>query len=118
MSTDKSCQVQVNAKKRLVKSKKLTLTKIHRELMSLKFSTAHARDGKNDAICHLLTYERSVASGGKINLSSLFAVYNYLVWLLGHVHEIDDKQVLPSQRLFLADAMAFIFNIYEKQRGV
>lgn len=118
MRTDKSCQGQVNDKNGLVKNKKLTLTKIHRVLMTLKFSTAHALDAKNNTICHLLTYERSLASGGEINLSSLFAVYNYLVWLLGHVHEIDDKQVLPSQRLFLADAMAFIFNIYEKQRGV
>ena len=118
MSADKSCQGQVNDKNGLVKNKKLTLTKIHRVLMTLKFSTAHARDAKNNTICHLVTYERSVASGGEINLSALFAVYNYLVWLLSHVHEIDDKQVLPSQRLFLADAMAFIFNIYEKQRGV
>ena len=96
----------------------LTAAKICRELTKISFSTAHARDAKNNTICHLVTYERSVASGGEINLSALFAVYNYLVWLLGHVHEIDDKQVLPSQRLFLADAMAFIFNIYEKQRGV
>lgn len=96
----------------------LTAAKICRELTKISFSTAHARDAKNNTICHLVTYEHSVASGGEINLSALFAVYNYLVWLLGHVHEIDDKQVLPSQRLFLADAMSFIFNIYEKQRGV
>lgn len=96
----------------------LTAAKLRRELAKISFSTAHARDAKNNTICHLVTYEHSVASGGEINLSALFAVYNYLVWLLGHVHEIDDKQVLPSQRLFLADAMAFIFNIYEKQRGV
>lgn len=96
----------------------LTPAKIRRELATLTFTTAHARDVKNNAICHLLTYERSVASGGEMDLSALFAIYNYLVWLCDHVHEIDDKRVLPSQRLFLADAMAFIFKTYETQKGV
>lgn len=93
----------------------LTPAKIRRELAKINFTTAHAKVCKANAIAHLLTYERSVASGGEMDLSALFAVYNYLVWLLGHVREIDDKQVLPSECLFLADAMAFIFNIYEKQ---
>ncbi|OAU97552.1 hypothetical protein [Moraxella catarrhalis] len=118
MRTDKICKTQVNDKNGLVKNKKLTLTKIHRVLMTLKFSTAHALDAKNNTICHLLTYERSLASDGQVNLSALFAVYQHLLWLLGHVREIDDKQVLPSQRLFLADAMAFIFNIYEQQSQI
>lgn len=96
----------------------LTTIKIRRELAKISFSTAHAKIYKNTAIAHLLTYERSVASGGEIDLSALFAVYNYLVWLSDHVHEIDDKQVLPTERLFLADAVAFVFETYEKQRGV
>lgn len=96
----------------------LSTPKIRRELAKISFSTAHAKIYKANAIAHLSTYERSVASGGEIDLPALFAVYNYLVWLCDHVHEIDDKQVLPSQRLFLSDAVAFIFEAYEKQRGV
>lgn len=96
----------------------LTPAKIRRELAKINFGTAHAKIYKANAIAHLLAYERSVASGGEMDLSVLFAVYNYLVWLLGHVHEIDDKQVLPSQRLFLADAVVFILKTYEMQKGV
>lgn len=97
---------------------RLTCAKIRCELAKISLSTAHAKIYKANAISHLLTYERSVASGGEMDLSALFAVYNYLAWLCDHVHEIDDKQVLPSQRLFLADAMAFIFKTYEEQKGV
>lgn len=96
----------------------LTIAKIRRELAKINFTTAHAKVCKAITITHILTYEKSVASQGKIDLSALFAVYNYLVWLCDHMHEIDDKQVLPSQRLFLADAVAFIFDTYETQKGV
>lgn len=96
----------------------LSTPKIRRELAKISFSTEHARIYKANAIAHLLSYQRSVASGGEIDLSALFAVYNHLVWLCDHVHEIDDKQVLPSQRLFLAEALAFVFDAYEQQRGV
>lgn len=96
----------------------LTTIKIRRELAKISFSAEHARIYKASAIAHLLSYQQSMASGGEIDLSALFAIYNYLVWLSDHVHEIDDKQVLPSQRLFLADAVAFIFETYEKQRGI
>lgn len=92
--------------------------KIRRELAKIGFSTAHAKIYKTNTIAHLLSYERSVASSGEIDLSALFVVYNYLSWLLAHVQEIDDKQVLPSQRLFLAQALSFIFNTYEQQKQV
>ena len=88
----------------------LTPAKIRRELAELKFSTAHARDAKNNTICHLLTYERSL-SDTQINLSSLYAVCEYLAWLSKHTQEIDDKRILPSQRLFLADAFAFCVKV-------
>lgn len=96
----------------------LTPAKIRRELAKINFTTAHAKVCKANTITHMLRYEKSVASQGEIDLSALFAVYCHLSWLSNHVREINDKQVLPSERLFLADAMAFIFNIYEKQRGV
>lgn len=95
-----------------------TTHKLRRELATLTFTTAHARDVKNNTIYHLLTYERSVSSGGEIDFPALYAVCQHIEWLSDHVREIDDKQVLPSQRLFLADAVAFVFETYEKQRGV
>lgn len=96
----------------------LTPAKIRRELAKINFTTAHAKLYKANAITHLLTYERSVASNDVIDLSALFSVYCHVSWLSDHVRLIHDKQVLPSQRLFLADAMAFIFKTYEEQKGV
>lgn len=96
----------------------LTTHKIRRELATLTFTTAHARAVKNNAINHILTYERSVAGGGEIDLPSLYAVCEYLAWLSKHTQEIDDKRILPSQRLFLADAFAFCTKTYDEQRGI
>lgn len=96
----------------------LSTLKIRRELAKISFSAEHARIYQANAIAYLLTYGYSLSSGGEIDLSALFSAYNYLSWLSDHVHEIDDKQVLPSQRLFMADAVAFIFNTYEMQKGV
>lgn len=95
----------------------LTTHKIRRELATLTFTTAHARTVKNDTIDHLLTYERSL-SNAEINLSSLYAVCEYLAWLSKHTQEIDDKRILPSQRIFLADAFAFCTRTYDEQRGI
>lgn len=96
----------------------LTPAKIRRELAKISFSTAHARDIKNNTIAHLLTYERSVASGGEIDLSALFAVCGYLVWLSDHVREINDKQVLPSERQALAQAYEVLFGLYHQQKTI
>lgn len=96
----------------------LTTHKIRRELATLTFTTTHARIVKNNAINHILTYERSVAGGGEIDLPTLYAVCEHIKWLSDHVREIDDKRVFPSQRLFLADAFAFLAKTYDEQRGI
>lgn len=96
----------------------LTTAKIRKELAKIKFATDHARLYKANTIAHLLTYERSVESGGEIDLSSLYSVYCHLAWLADHVRLVHDKQVKPSQRVFLANAITFIFNTYEMQKGV
>lgn len=95
----------------------LTPAKIRCELAKISFSTAHARDAKNNAICHLLTYKKSL-SDEDINLASLYAVCQYLSWLSKHVCEIDDKQVLPSQRLFLAEAFEFCQARYDTEKTI
>lgn len=97
---------------------KLTTAKVRSELVKINFTTTHAKMYKANAIAHLLTYERSVASGGEIDLPALFSVYCHLAWLSDHVRLIYDKRVPPPQRIFLADALAFVFNTYEKQKGV
>lgn len=96
----------------------LTTAKIRKELAKIKFGTDHARLYKANTIAHLSTYERSMESGGEIDLSSLYAVYCHLAWLADHVRLVHDKQVKPSQRVFLANAITFIFNTYEMQKGV
>lgn len=95
----------------------LTTHKIRHKLAGLKLSTAHARDAKNTIINQLVEYERSLPKK-TINLASLYAVCEHLAWLLQHVQEIDDKRILPSQRIFLADAFTFCVQTYEKQKSV
>ncbi|WAJ74548.1 hypothetical protein [Moraxella bovis] len=96
----------------------LTPAKIRRELAKISFTTAHAKIYKANAITHMLTYEKSVASQGEIDLSALFAVYCHLSWLSNHVREINDKQVLPSERLFIANALSYVSSTYNTQRSV
>lgn len=96
----------------------LTPAKIRRELAKINFTTAHAKVYKANTITHMLDYEKSVASQGEIDLSSLFAVYCHLSWLSNHVREINDKQVLPSERLFIANALGYVSSTYNTQRGV
>lgn len=95
----------------------LTTHKIRRELAGLKFSTAHARDIKNNIICHLLTYEKSVRDG-EYSLNGLCSAVSSIGWLLSHIVQIDDKQVLPSQRLALAQHYQTLFVFYENQKCV
>lgn len=96
----------------------LTTHKIRRELATLTFTTTHARIVKNNTIAHLLTYERSVSAGGEIDFPALYAVCQHIQWLSDHVREIDDKRILPSQRIFLADAFAFCVKVYESHKSI
>lgn len=96
----------------------LTPAKIRRELAKINFTTAHAKVCKANTITHMLDYEKSVASQGEIDLLALFAVYYHLSWLSNHVREIDDKQVLPSERLFIANALGYVSSTYNTQRSV
>lgn len=95
----------------------LTLAKIRRGLASIRLTTAHARIVKHNTICHLLTYQKSMMTN-EVDLGALAAALRGVLWLDEHIRQIDDKQVLPSQRLFLADVVEFIFKTYETQKGV
>lgn len=90
---------------------------IRKNLRKISLTTAHARMVKNNTICHLLTYKKSV-SDGDIDLNALGRVCEGLLWLLGHVREIDDKEVLPSERLFLAQAYQACFERYERHTTI
>ncbi len=96
----------------------LTIPKICRELSGIKFVTAHAREVRAGVICHLHTYKHSVQSGAEVDLGALFAACCQLAWLIDHVREIQDKQVKPSERLFLARAFVFVFHTYEQQKRI
>lgn len=91
---------------------------IRKQLQTINPTTSHARDAKNNTIFHLLRYERSLSSKGEINLNALYSVCEYLAWLSKHIREIDDKRVLPSQRLFLADAFAFCAKTYNNHKSI
>lgn len=94
-----------------------TPLKIRRKLMALTFSTVHATDVKNNTIAHLLSYEKSL-SAAQINLSALFSVCQCLAWLLKHIEDIDDRRVLPSEQMFLADALGFCLKAYERHKNI
>lgn len=96
----------------------LTPAKIRRQLAKIKFATEHARIVKNNTIAHLLTYERSVANDGEINLSALFSACYHLSWLSDHVRMIDDKRVLPSERMALVDNYKKLFELYEREKSL
>ena len=96
----------------------LTTAKIRKELAKIKFSTAHAKERASQVIQHLQIYDGSVQSGGDINFVALDDAISGMVWLMEHIRYINDRQVLPSQRLFLSKAFVFIFNTHEQQRGI
>lgn len=92
--------------------------KIRQNLRGINFSTEHARITKANIIAHLLGFERSLKNNGEIDLTALFNACQHIAWLCHHVRTIDDKQVLPSQRLFLADAYIGLIKLYEKYRCI
>ena len=96
----------------------LTSAKIRRELAKISFSTAHAKICKANTIAHLLTYEHSVASGGDINFVALDDAISSMVWLMEHIRYINDRRVLPSQRLFLAESHATCVQLHQTQSSI
>lgn len=96
----------------------LTPAKMSRELAKISFSTTHAKICKANAIAHLLTYECSVASGGDINFVALDDAISSMVWLMEHIRYINDRQVLPSQRLFLAKCHATCVQLHQTQSSI
>lgn len=98
--------------------KSATITRIHRELRQMRLSTEHGRQVKANTIAHLLTYEESIRSGHAIDVGALGATINGITWLCNHIMQIDDKRVLPSQRLFLADALAYCQARYDTEKTI
>ena len=97
---------------------KFSAVKIRRELASLRLTTAHAQVTKANAIAHLATYERSVHTSAELDLGALQEACNCLSWLIDHVQCINDRQVLPSGRQFLADALRQCVHTHREQSGV
>lgn len=95
----------------------MTPAKIRKQLNTLSPTTAHARDVKNITIAHLLDYERSVTKG-EYCIASLDNAVMGLGWLLSRIVEINDKAVLPSERLALADGYKALFLHYENEKSI
>lgn len=72
---------------------------------------------EQNAIAHLLDYERSVTKG-EYCIASLDNAVMGLGWLLSHIVEINDKAVLPSERLALVDGYKALFLHYENEKSI
>lgn len=96
----------------------LAICKIKKQLSMISFTTAHAHIAKSKILRNLTEYEQSLDGQSELNLDSLFTAYLTLCWLLEHITCIDDKQVLPSERLFLSQTLTELINEYDEKRGV
>lgn len=95
----------------------LAICKIKKQLSMINFTTAHAHIAKSKILRNLTEYEQSL-DGHELDLDGLFTAYLTLCWLLEHITCIDDKQVLPSERLFLSQTLTELINEYDEKRGV
>lgn len=93
----------------------LSIKRIRSELASIRLTTAHARIVKHNTICHLLTYQKSMMTN-EVDLGALAAALRGALWLDEHIRQIDDKQVLPSQRAFLTQSYQALFELYHQQK--
>lgn len=96
----------------------MTIIKLCRELSRIQFSTAHARHRASQVIQQLQIYDSSVQSGGDINFVALLEAIAGMVWLLEHVRHINDRQVLPTQRLLLAESHATCVQLHQTQSSI
>lgn len=94
------------------------IAKLCRELSRIQFSTAHAQQRASRVIRQLHTYDSSVQSGGDINFVALDDAISGMVWLMEHIRYINDRQVLPSQRLFLAECHATCVQLHQTQSSI
>lgn len=107
-----------NAENQKELPKSATFARIHRELCQMRLSTEHGRRIKSNTIAHLLTYVESIRSGHAIDVGALGTAVIGMTWLCNHIMQIDDKQVLPSQRLFLAEALAVCQACYDIEKSI
>ncbi|OOS04356.1 hypothetical protein SAMN02745664_12415 [Moraxella cuniculi DSM 21768] len=98
--------------------KSATVARILRDLRQMRLSTEHGRRVKSNTIAHLLAYETSIRSGHAIDVGALGATVIGITWLCNHIMQIDDKRVLPSQRLALADALAYCQARYDIEKTI
>lgn len=85
--------------------KPINITQIQRGLRKIQLSTEHGRCVKANTIAHLQAYARSVRATDAFDVGALGAAIIGMNWLSEHIRQIDDKKVLPRQRMFIIEAV-------------
>lgn len=83
----------------------INITQIKRGLRKIQLSTEHGRCVKANTIAHLQAYARSVRATDAFDVGALGAAIIGMNWLSEHIRQIDDKKVLPRQRMFIIEAV-------------
>lgn len=94
----------------------MSVAQILNSLQGLKVKGV-AHDLRENVIAHLLDYERSVTKG-EYCIASLDNAVMGFGWLLSCIVEINDKAVLPSERLALVDGYKALFLHYENEKSI
>ncbi|WP_049237229.1 hypothetical protein [Moraxella canis] len=107
-----------DAQSQQTQSKAVTISRIYNALRQMRLTTEHGRRVKSNTIAHLLSYEESIRSGHTLNVGALGAAIINMNWMIDHITHIDDKRVLPSERLFLCQAARICQQRYDIEKSL
>ncbi len=96
----------------------INIAQIQRGLRKIQLSTEHGRCAKADTIAHLQAYARSIRAADAIDVGALGAAIVGMNWLFEHIRQIDDKKVLPRQRMFIIDAVQLCQAYYDTLKSL
>lgn len=89
---------------------------INKNLRELNLDGSASSCVRANVIAHLATYQRSVQYSGVVDVGSLFGAYSGLSWLTGYLEGLNNTP--PSVLKFLGQALASVFELYQKHRGI
>ena len=96
----------------------INIAQIQRGLRKIQLSTEHGRCAKANIIAHLQTYERSIRATDAFDVGALGAAIIGMNWLSEHIRQIDDKKVLPRQRMAIIEAVQLCQSHYDTLKSL
>ncbi|OAV36047.1 hypothetical protein AO364_1215 [Moraxella catarrhalis] len=84
----------------------------------IKLRAEHAQKIRDETVQHLQIYLASVEGNQPTHLSVLYEAYQSLIWLADFVTSTECRYVLPTQKLFMHEAMATCLAMYEQQSQI